>query len=102
MNYIVKARELQWAGKNLQKGQPINAVNDRDFKRLELLEKIGKIEKAPERKPVRQVATTKAPEPKPEPKLETASKAEVSALTTDDAPTTGGRFYATRRLKAED
>ena len=91
---IVTTREMRYAGKTYLRDAEFEA-SDKDAK---ILTAVRKAAPAPERKPVRQVATTKPPEPK----LETASKAEVSALTTDDAPTTGGRFYATRRLKAED
>lgn len=98
MKYVVKTRELKWAGKTLLRGEPIDPKSDRDHKHIELLVKIGKAEKAPARQPVREVVSTralKAEEP-------VAATAPVEPMTTEDAPAIATkRAYHRRDMKAE-
>jgi hypothetical protein len=105
MKYVVKSRELKWQGKNLVTGNPVEAMSERDHKHIELLRKIGKVEEAPDPKPVRKVVSTRAAEPVAEPVEAPTPEPEapvvVEPLTTDDLPSDGLR-YRNRRLKSED
>jgi hypothetical protein len=86
MKYVVKSRELKWAGKTLLKGAAVEPQADRDHKHIELLVKIGKVELAPAPKPVLKLAET---QPAPIPAADVGSE-----------PTP--RRYLTRRMKTED
>lgn len=121
MNLVVKARELKWAGKILQRGEPVQAVSDRDHRHLDLLLKIGKVEAAPVLEPLRQVSTMRpAPEPvvaetaleapapsvAPEPEAPPsedppAEPAPPPAPTPEDLPPSR-RGYRRRDMTAED
>jgi hypothetical protein len=115
MKYVVKGRDLKWAGQRLKAGEEFTAETDRDRKSADLLHKIGKAEPAPEKRAVRKVAETKAPErkvqaeeapppapaaaaePTPDADEKPARATRVEPLSTADLPR-----YSTRRLKAED
>jgi outer membrane biosynthesis protein TonB len=118
MKYVVKGRDLKWAGQRLKAGEEFTAETDRDMKSADLLHKIGKAEPAPEKRAVRKVAETRAPErkvqaeeapapapapapdaaePTPEADEKPARATRAEPLSTADLPR-----YSTRRLKAED
>ncbi len=92
-DYIVKTRELRWAGESLPAGSRFSTATERETKQADLLVRVGKIEPAPEAAPVRKVASTVAPAPAPG-----ATPTPPKALDTNKAPK---RTYKTRRLKAE-
>jgi outer membrane biosynthesis protein TonB len=99
---IVTARELRYDKKPHLRGARLT-VSEKDAK---LLKALHKVEDAPPAKPVRKVAETKpapqvepAPEPAPEPIEEV--KPTARAMTTDDVPSTRGR-YSNRALKSDD
>ncbi len=105
MIYVVKSRELKWAGKTLLKGSEVEPKSDRDHKHIELLAKIGKVEPKPEGKPLKHAATMKprASDPEPEPVLAPAPEAVAEDFTVPEPPAEDeSKTYRTRRLKAED